>query len=222
LFSCGRTPFSRILRYVEKYSAMFFSGAPNRSLRRYPESMPAKTITQDKNLHQTHVVIGGKAYGMFEDKRMGLLLLNNILGGPGMNSRLNVNLREKYGLVYSVESEVVSYTDTGVFTIYFGCEHESKEQCCGLIQKELKLLRDKRLSGSQLATAVKQWKGQLGISSENKESVALRLGKCFLHFNRHDSLPETYQKIDALTTEGLLEIANEIFDENRLFSLIYY
>ena len=221
-FSCGRTPFSRILRYVEKYSAMFFSGAPNRSLRRYPESMPAKSITQDKNLHQTHVVIGGKAYGMFEDKRMGLLLLNNILGGPGMNSRLNVNLREKYGLVYSVESEIVSYTDTGVFTIYFGCEHESKEQCCRLIQKELKLLRDKRLSGSQLATAVKQWKGQLGISSENKESVALRLGKCFLHFNRHDTLPETYQKIDALTTEGLLEIANEIFDENRLFSLIYY
>jgi len=222
-FSCGRTPFSRILRYVEKYSSANFSFAPNHPLRRCPEeSIPAETIVQDKNLHQTHVVIGGKACGMFEDKRMGLLLLNNILGGPGMNSRLNVSLREKHGLVYSVESEVVSYTDTGVFTIYFGCEHESKERCLYLIQKELKLLRDKRLSGSQLAVAVKQWKGQLGISSENKESVALRLGKNFLHFNQYDTLPQTYQKIDALTAEGLLEIANEIFEEKRLFSLIYY
>jgi len=220
-FSCGRTPFSRILRYVEKYSAAHLSFAPNRSLRKCPTSLPAKTITQDKNLHQTHVVIGGKACGIFDDKRIGLLLLNNILGGPGMNSRLNVSLREKYGLVYSVESEVVSYTDTGVYTIYFGCEHESKAQCLHLIRKELKLLRDKRLTGSQLAAAVKQWKGQLGISSENKENVALQLGKSFLHFNRYDSLPQMYQKIDALTAEGLLEIANEIFDENRLFSLIY-
>jgi len=221
-FSCGRTPFSRILRYVEKYSSVNFSSVPNRPLRRCPKSIPAKTIAQDKNLHQTHIVIGGKACGMFEDKRMGLLLLNNILGGPGMNSRLNVSLREKYGLVYSVESEVVSYTDTGVFTIYFGCEYESKERCLYLIQKELKLLRDKRLSGSQLAAAVKQWKGQLGISSENKENVALRLGKNFLHFNQYDTLPQTYQKIDALTAEGLLEIANEIFEEKRLFSLTYY
>jgi len=221
-FSCGKTPFSRILRYVEKYSDTNSSYTSNRPLRLCPESMPAKTIALDKNLHQTHVVIGGKACGMFEDKRMGLLLLNNILGGPGMNSRLNVSLREKYGLVYSIESEVVSYTDTGVFTVYFGCEHESKERCLHLIRKELKLLRDKRLSGSQLAAAVKQWKGQLGISSENKENVALRLGKNFLHFNQYDTLPQTYQKIDALTAEGLLEIANEVFEEKRLFSLIYY
>ena len=220
-FSYGKTPFSKILRYVEKYSPAISTVTSYRLIRRRPELSIAETNTKNKNLHQTHVVTGGKAYGLFEDKRMGLLLLNNILGGPGMNSRLNVNLREKHGLVYTVDAEVMSYTDTGVFTIYFGCDHESMEQCLHLVHKELKSLRDKKLSDSQLTAAVKQWKGQLGIASEQKENVAMRLGKVFLHFNRYDTLPQTYQKIEALTAEGLLEIANEIYEENQLFSLIY-
>ena len=221
-FSCGKTPFSKILRYVEKYVPTGFPVVPNRLLRNYAlKLLPVETGTQNKNLHQTHVVTGGKAYGIFDDKRMGLLLLTNILGGPGMNSRLNVNLREKYGLVYTVEAEIISYTDTGFFTIYFGCDRESMERCNHLVRKELKHLRDRKLSGSQFAAAVKQWKGQLGIASEHKENAALRLGKNFLHFNKYDSLPQTYQKIEALTAEGLLETANEIYDENRLFSLIY-
>lgn len=220
-FSYGKTPFLRIRRYVEKYLSVNFIAAPPPLFRRCPKLLPAKTITQNKNLHQTHVITGGRACNIFDGKRMDLLLLINILGGPGMNSRLNVSLREKYGLVYTVEADVVSYTDTGIFTIYFGCDPESMEQCLHLTQKELKRLRDKQLSGSQLAAAVKQWKGQLGISNENKENNALRLGKNFLHFNRYDSLPQTYLKIEALTAESLLETANEIFDENRLFSLIY-
>jgi predicted Zn-dependent peptidase len=221
-FSCGKTPFPKILRYVEKYlPAVNFSTIPARSLRLPLELSPAETITLNKNLHQTHVVTGGKAYRISDDKRMGLLLLTNILGGPGMNSRLNFNLREKYGLVYTVDAEVVSYTDTGVFTIYFGCDPESMEQCLHLVQKELKCLSDKKLSGSQFAAAVKQWKGQLGIANDNKENVALRLGKNFLHFNKYNTLPQTYLKIEALTAEGLLEIANEIYDEKQLFSLIY-
>jgi len=220
-FSYGKTPFPKIRRYVEKYLSVNFPATSNPLLRCRPERLPAETILQNKDLHQTHVVTGGIAYDIFDGKRMGLLLLNNILGGPGMNSRLNVVLREKYGLVYTVDAEVVSYTDTGIFTIYFGCDPESMEQCLHLMRKELKRLRDRQLSGSQFAAAVKQWKGQLGISNENKENIALRLGKNFLHFNRYDSLPQTYRKIEALTTEGLLEIANEIYDENRLFSLIY-
>jgi len=188
---------------------------------RCPEFLPLGAATQNKNLHQTHVVMGGRAYGIFDGKRMGLLLLNNILGGPGMNSRLNVNLREKYGLVYTIDSEVTSYTDAGVFTVYFGCDHESMGRCLELVRKELKRLRDSKLSGSQFTAAVKQWKGQLGIANEHKENVALRLGKNFLHFNCHDSLQQTCQKIEALTAEGLLEIANEIYDEDRFFLLIY-
>ena len=220
-FSCGKTPVSKIRRYAEKYLPVNFQNTPSRMFHCCPGLSPAETIVQNKNLHQTHVVTGGKAYGISEDKRMGLLLLSNILGGPGMNSRLNVNLREKYGLVYAVEADVVSYADTGIFTVYFGCDPESKDQCLHLIRKELKRLRDNQLSGSQLAAAVKQWKGQLGISNENKESLALRLGKNFLHFNRYDSLAQTYQKIEELTAEGLLDIANEIYAEDRLFSLIY-
>jgi predicted Zn-dependent peptidase len=220
-FSCAKTPFPKIRKYVEKYLPVIPSVAPNRLQRQCPELLPAQTIIRDKNLHQSYVVIGGKAYGIFDGKRMGLLLLTNILGGPGMNSRLNISLREKYGLVYTVEADVVSYTDTGVFTIYFGCDHDSKEQCLHLVRKELKRLRDNKLSDSQFAAAIKQWKGQLGIANEHKENVALRLGKNFLHFNRFDSLPQTYQKIDALTAKGLLETANEIYDEKQLFSLIY-
>jgi len=220
-FSYGKTSAPKIRRYAEKYLSVNFQFTPSPVFHCCPESIPAEAVLQNKNLHQTHVVIGGRAYGISDDKRMGLLLLTNMLGGPGMNSRLNVSLREKYGLVYTVDAEVVSYTDAGVFTIYFGCDPESKEQCLHLIRKELKRLRDSKLSGSQLAAAVKQWKGQLGISSDNNESVALRLGKNFLHFNRYDSLPQTYQKIEALTAEDLLEIANEIYAEDRLFSLVY-
>jgi predicted Zn-dependent peptidase len=227
-FFYGKTSFSRISRYIEKYtgdcgsSPSYPHNGKSLLTQPFPKVLTAETIMQNKNLHQTHVVTGGKAYPIFDDKRMGLLLLTNILGGAGMNSRLNVSLREKRGLVYTVDAEVVSYSDTGIFTIYFGCDPESREQCLHLTQKELKRLRDKQLSSSQLAAAIKQWKGQLGISSENKESVALRLGKTFLYFNRYDSLPETYQKIDALTAESLLEIANEIFEEKQLFSLIYH
>jgi len=220
-FSYGKTPLSKISRCAEKYLSMDLKTNPSHALRCSPELIPAETVIQNKELHQTHVVMGGRAYSLSEDKRMGLLLLSNILGGPGMNNRLNVILREKYGLVYTVEAEVVSYTDTGVFTVYFGCDPDSKEQCLHLIGKELKCLQDRQLSSSQFAAAVKQWKGQLGVSCDNKESIALRLGKNFLHFNRYDSLPQTYQKIETLTAEGLLAIANEIFEESRLFSLTY-
>ena len=220
-FSYGKTPFPKIIRYVTKYlpeNRMKTVAAKQRSC---PDLLPAKQITKDKTLHQTHVVIGGKAYSAFDDKRIGLFLLNNILGGPGMNNRLNLSLREKYGLVYTVEAGVNSYTDTGIFTIYFGCDRESKDKCLHLTLKELKRLRDNKLSGSQLAAAVKQWKGQLGISSEQKENTALRMGKSFLHFDRYESLPQVYQKIDALTADYLLEIANEIYGERTLFRLIY-
>ena len=220
-FSYGKTPVSKILRYIEKYSQNNSSLVSTQNLRLNPELIPAKTIIKNKNLHQTHVVSGGKAYSMFDKKRMGLLLLTNILGGPGMNSRLNVSLREKYGLVYTVDAEIISYSDTGVYTVYFGCDSESMEQCLHLMRKELKNLRDKKLSGSQFTAAVKQWKGQIGIASEHKENVALRLGKNYLHFNNYDSLPQTYQKIDAITAESLLEIANEIYEEKQMFSLIY-
>ncbi|MDR3219641.1 MAG: insulinase family protein [Dysgonamonadaceae bacterium] len=220
-FSYGKTPFAKIVRLAEKYMLDFHYPGLS-SQRTAPVFLPSQqVIVNKKNLHQTHVVIGAEAYCIFNNKRIGLCLLNNILGGQGMNSRLNLSLREKYGLVYTVESGLGTYTDTGIFTIYFACDHESKDKCLQLVHKELKRLRDNKLSGSQFAAAVKQWKGQLGIAGDSKENTALRMGKSFLHFNKYDELPQVYQKIDALTAEQLVEIANEIYEEKNLFSLIY-
>jgi predicted Zn-dependent peptidase len=219
-FFYGNTPFKKILRLANKYML-----TENQSVtavnRKSPAFNPPRQIRTDKNLHQTHVVVGGKTRPASDDRQAGLHLLNNILGGPGMNSRLNISLREQHGLVYSVESGLTAYTDVGFFAVYFGCNRESESRCLSLIHKELKRLRNNKLSTSQFAAAVKQWKGQLGIMSEHRESLALGLGKSFLRFNKYDDLPEIYRKIDALTANRLLEIANEIYDESRLFMLIY-
>jgi predicted Zn-dependent peptidase len=220
-FFYGKTPFNKLLRLANKYLSQPV-GVQGKKLNRItPKVNSAIQIEKNKDLHQSHVIVGGRGYSIHDEKRMGLYLLNNILGGPGMNSRLNVSLREKHGLVYDVESGLTTYTDTGAFTIYFGCDHESKDKCLKLTHKELQRLRDNKLSGSQFAAAVKQLKGQLGISCDNNEHIALGMGKSFLHFNRYDSLAELYQKIDALTPNQLLEIANEVYDEKNLFRLTF-
>jgi predicted Zn-dependent peptidase len=220
-FFYGQTPLSKIIHLAEKYFFMGKAGLQAENKRKTPEIIaPVKKI-QNKNLHQTHVMIGSRSYGIFDENRTGLYLLNNLLGGPGMNSRLNLNLRERNGLVYTVESNLTTYTDTGVFAIYFGCDPKTKDKCLRLTYKELKKLRDNKLTSSQLNAAVKQLKGQLGISSDNNENKALRMGKSFLHTNKYSDLPEDYRKFDVLTVSQLLEIANDIWDENKLFQLIY-
>jgi len=219
-FFYGKTPWTKIIRLAEKYLGEKRNSS-SIAKRIRPEWIVPVQKKVDKDLHQSHVMLGSRGYGLHDDNRIGLYLLNNILGGPGMNSRLNVVLREKQGLVYTVDSTITSYSDTGVFAVYFGCDHESLDKCLRLTYKELKRLRDKALTSSGLHAAVKQLKGQMGISSDHRENVALALGKSFLHYNRYDSLPEVYEKIDALTANQLLEIANEVFDESKLFSLIF-
>ncbi|MDR1763137.1 MAG: insulinase family protein [Dysgonamonadaceae bacterium] len=219
-FSLGNVPFEKIERMAKRY--MSGIGKPGKPVvRRKPAIAKASRTIVTKNLHQTHVIIGCEACSAFDEKRTALALLTNILGGPGMNSRLNVRLREKNGLVYNVESGLTTFTDTGVFSIYFGCDEESKNRCISLTNKELKRIRDNRLTTMQFNAAIKQWKGQLGVSNDNNENLALRLGKSFLRFGKYESLPEVYRKIDALTADILLETANEFFDENRLFMLVY-
>ncbi|GHV21820.1 peptidase M16 [Clostridia bacterium] len=226
-FFSGKTPFAKILRLANKYFTEPGRGGvcpPNNNppkCRKSPGKFLPVQEKINKELHQSHVMIGSRGYSLHDKNRIGLYLLNNLLGGPGMNSRLNVSLREKQGLVYTVESGLTSYSDTGVFNIYFGCDHESVDKCLRLTYKELKKLRAGQLSSSQLSAAVKQLKGQLGVSSDHKENVALGMGKSFLHYNQYDSLPQLYAKIDAVTGNQLLEIANEVFDEKNLFRLIY-
>ena len=160
------------------------------------------------------IVIGGTS-------AIGIYLLNNILGGPGMNSRLNVSLRERRGLVYNVESNLTSYTDTGTFCIYFGCDPADLDYCTRLAYKELKRLRDVRMTSSQLAAAKKQLIGQIGVASDNNENNALGMGKTFLHYNKCETSEAVFHRIEQLTSEVLLEVANEMFAEDYLSTLIY-
>ena len=219
-FSMGRIPFKKIVQMAESTLSdiAFPMAARNRTA---PGELLPVSRQIHKDTHQAHVLIGGRAYSMHDEKRLPLFLLNNLLGGPGMNNRLNVSLREKNGLVYNVESNVTSYTDTGLASIYFGTDPKNKEKAIRLVYKELAKLREVKLTATQLAAAKKQVIGQLGVSGDNREGLFLGLGKSFLHYNRYDTLPEVFAKVEKLTAGEIREVANEIFAPERLFSLIY-
>ncbi|MFR0676953.1 M16 family metallopeptidase [Dysgonomonas mossii] len=219
-FSLGRTDFKKIVYYAEKYLSTL-SDIKSDIQRIKPINIPSVNKREDKDTSQAHVLIGGRSYSLCDPNRRVLNLLNNLLGGPGMNSRLNISLREKRGYVYNVDSSITSYTDTGITSIYFGCDKKNVDKCISLVNKELNRLRKEKLTSSQLSTAKKQLIGQIGVMGDNHENLALALGKNFLHHNHFNTLAETAQKIEAVTAEQILAVSNEIFDERSLFTLIY-
>jgi len=219
-FSLGKTDIKKVIKLAEKYLSEI-NPANLKQERIQPLTVVHTSEKVDKDTIQTHAIIGGRSYDIHDKKRRVLHLLNNILGGPGMNSRLNIALREKRGYVYNVESNMISYTDTGIFSIYFGSDKRNAKKCISLINKELKILREKQLSSSQLASAKKQLIGQTGVAGDNHENLALSLGKSFLRYNHFNSMEEMIRKIDSITAKELIEVANEIFDENNLNYLIY-
>ena len=174
-----------------------------------------------KGTHQAHVMIGNRGYRMYDDRRIVLYLLNNIMGGPGMTARLNVALREKRGLVYTVESTMVNYSDTGMWSTYFGCDSHDVERCLRLVRKELDKMCDKLLSERQLYTAKQQIKGQLGVASDNRENFAIDFGRSFLHYGVERNLAQLFDSIDRITPEQVRDIAREIFDDKAITTLIY-
>lgn len=157
---------------------------------------------------------------MFCERRIPMLLACNILAGPGMNSRLNVALREKRGYVYTVESIVTYYTDTGVWGIYFGTDHSTLNRCFSIVRKNLDRMRREALSSSALTAAKKQFIGQMAIGKENRENLATAAGKSFLHYGKCDTLNESMAKIERISSSDILEVANEVFSEDRLSSLV--
>lgn len=185
------------------------------------ELIAPRTYVHHMNTHQSHVMLGNRAYPVNDDRRMALYLLNNILGGPGMNSRLNLNLREANGLVYTVESTMVSYAHTGMWSVYFGCDHEDCEECLKLVRKELDKAMTQPLSEQELASAKRQIKGQIGIACDNRENFALDFGKAFLHYGWEKDIDQLFAKIDALTVEQLQNVANDIFAPEKLTTLIF-
>lgn len=175
----------------------------------------------EKGTHQAHVLLGAPAFGGNDPRRFGMLLLNNLLGGPGMNSRLNIALREKAGLVYSVDSYLNTYPDVGFWNVYFGCDNRDVERCRKLVVRELQKFVDTPLTPAQLAAAKKQLKGQIGISCDNGEGYALALGKTFAHYDCHRKVENIYHEIDRLTPESLQAIAAETYRPDLLTLLIY-
>lgn len=179
------------------------------------------TLVKNKKTYQNHCMIGNIAYPVRDKKRIGMFLLNNILGGQGMNSRLNLSLREKRGLAYNVESNYNAYRDTGVFSIYFGTDRQNLDKSIAITHAELGKLRSASLGSVQLHKAKNQVKGYLARGWEHHESLMLSMGKSLLSMGRFDFLDETCRKIDAITSAQILEIANEIFEPSRLSTLIY-
>ena len=184
-------------------------------------SFEGQTIVMQKNTHQAHVMIGTRAYDVNDDRRMPLYLLNNMLGGPGMNAKLNLALREHNGLVYTVESTMVAYGDTGVWSIYFGCDEHDVKRCLRLVRKELDKFMLKPLSEAQLKAAKKQIKGQIGVACDNRENFALDFGKSFLHYGWEKNVDRLYEQVDEITAEQIQAVAKELFDKDRLTTLIF-
>ena len=230
-FAYGNIDFRRLVRLLEKAHGAQEVGPktadgatqkPTAQAAHYPDwAQKGTQLTLDKGTHQVHVMVGNRAYCIHDERRMALYLLNNILGGPGMNARLNLALRERRGLVYTVESTMASYDSTGEWCVYLGCDPQDVGTCLRLVRKELDRLMDKPLSDRQLAKAKRQIKGQIGVVCDNRENFALDFGKSFLHYGWEKDVEQLFRHIDAITPEAIMQVANDIFPAERLSTLIY-
>jgi len=218
--SVGNISDEKVLRLFRKY----FGNVPYRSHTRRKSKAPVYkpvTITKKMETYQAHCMIGNASYSIKDKRRIGMFLLNNLLGGQGLNSRLNLSLRERNGLAYNIESNYNAYLDTGVFSVYFGTDFQNLEKSLDITKRELKRVRTEKLGPIQLSKAKNQLKGYLARSWENHESLMLSMGKSILVFDTVDTLEETCGKIDLLTVSELIEIAAEAFDPDSLSLLIY-
>lgn len=220
LSSVGNLPMAKLIRLAEKY----FGQIPEkiRTKKRLSEYLyrPEKRVVQ-KDTYQAHCIIGNIAPDLFSPRRMQMVLLNNILGGPSMNSRLNMVLRERNGMAYNVESNYTGYFDTGEFSVYFGTDKENLDQAMWLVERELSLMKEKPMGIIQLSRAKKQLIGQLAIAAESHEDLMLSIGKSYLFFDKVDTLEIVFKKIEEITSREIQDIANEIFDESKNSILIY-
>lgn len=225
-FSYGPMPPARVVAALRRHydappGGVDFgtdTAAPRRCAHQ-AEAAP-QAVTLDHHTHQAHVLLGARSYPIGHPHAAALALLNNILGGPGMNSRLGLQLRERRGLVYTVESSVMNFTDTGYFSIYFGCDHADVQRCLHLCRTQLRRLRDEALTPRQLLAARKQLKGQLTLATANLENNALAAAKSLMRLGRVERLADTCARIDAVTADEMQAVAAEVFADDRLFSVI--
>lgn len=216
----GNVDFKQVVKQLERATADVPAGAvPEKQVVPHVyEPMQCRVM---KQTHQAHVVLGAPTFGADDDRRFALLLLNNILGGPGMNSRLNTSVREKAGLVYSIDSYLNTYPDCGFWNIYFGCDPKDINRCMTLVHRELNKLATMPLSAQQLRAAKQQLIGQIGISCDSSEGYAIALGKTFAHYGVHRDVQNICSEVETLTPELLQRVAQEVYDPKRITSLIY-
>jgi len=216
----GNLNFRKISHQVEKYFEAISSDVPGRNRKVFSAYQPFN-LNMSRTTYQTHCMIGNVAYDRNDPRRFPLFLLNNILGGPAMNSRLNLSVRERHGYAYTVESAFLPYTDTGIFSIYLGTDNENLNKSLALIRKELEKIRSVKLGVSQLIQARRQLIGQIAIANESNLNYLMAVGKAFLHDGRLDEPEEIRRKIEAVTTDQILEAADEIFNPERLSMLVF-
>lgn len=222
-FVYGDVDFKSVVRQLKRATSAFPAAQPLIDVTpsiTLPPYQP-RHIVHDKGTHQAHVMVGNRAYSAHDSHRLPLYLLNNILGGPGMNARLNISLRERNALVYTVESSMVSYSDTGLWCTYFGCDPKDVKKCLRLVRRELDRVMDRPLSESQLKAAKRQIKGQIGVACDNRESFALDFGKAFLHYGWLKDVEKLMADIDNVTAREIQQAALDIFAPDRMTTLIY-
>jgi predicted Zn-dependent peptidase len=220
LTAVGAFPFAKALKMVEKYVAnipVFHRDRP----RKIPEYYYGQRVTKEKSFGRAYCAIGRDAYALNDERRYPFFMLTNILGGPGLNSRLNLTLREKYGYVYSVDASYHGFTDSGLTGIFFGTEKKYLRKSIKIILKEMDRLKSQRLGTLQLHKAKQQIKGQLAISEENNTSLMLMMGRSLLDIQKIETLEEVFQKIDRIAAADLMEVANDIYNQDKLNYLIF-
>jgi len=218
--SVSNLTFKQVVKIAEKY----FSDVPTQHstrLRQKPTDYVPRKNRVERPITQAQCALGLPAYGLTDPRRLPFFMLVNLLGGPGMNSRLNLNLREKYGLVYSIDASYTPYLDTGFLGIYFGTDPKKVDKAHALIAKELKRLRDEPLTTLQLHQTKEQLIGQLAMAEESNNSFMLMMAKSLLDINRVEALNDIFSDIKAVTAKELQDLAQEVFDENQFSSLTF-
>ena len=222
-FAYGDVEFEKLVRLLEKEERgeIGEERGERKEEREMLSGSASSFVIREKGTHQAHVMLGTRGYDIHHPLRIPLYLLNNLLGGPGMNARLNISLRERNGLVYTVESTMVSYGDTGLWGVYFGCDSHDVKRCLRLVRRELDKIIEKPLTDSQLKAAKRQLKGQIGIACDNREQFALDFGKSFLHYGWEKDITSLYSQIEEVTAEQIQQVARELMSEDRITTLIY-
>lgn len=216
----GDQSLNRIKKLVETHFSQTNPTLRENELIEFKEN-PNFKITENLANYQVHALVGGLGPGYNNEARRGMTLLTNILGGPALNSRLTLSIREKYGYSYSVEANFTPYMDIGFWTIYLGTDQKNLGKSLNLVHKELKIMREKKMGVLQLNRAKEQLKGHIALSLDGNTGLMLGLGKSLLMFNQIDTIHDIYTEIDKLTSEELLSIANEYFDPKNINELIF-